>query len=206
MLEKREFYINGQWVQPSAANDCAVIDPSTEDPCTVISLGSQADTDAAVAAAKAALPGWMATPPSERIALVEKLIGIYNSRAEDLAKAMSTEMGAPIELSRSSQVGAGTWHLNGADEKMYKDLKASLASLNSSLARVDDLVRTMKEGKGLFARLAYDDDLADDVEAAVKSLKNVAERIDKGQKVTAPGVPANFADPTRLITDDCIRP
>ena len=67
MLEKREFYINGQWVQPSAANDCAVIDPSTEDPCTVISLGSQADTDAAVAAAKAALPGWMATPGEDQI-------------------------------------------------------------------------------------------------------------------------------------------
>ena len=112
MLEKRNFYINGEWVSPSEPNDYHVINPSTEEPCAVISLGDQADTDAAVAAAKAALPGWMATPPEDRIALLEKLLEVYKSRAEDLATAMSTEMGAPIEMSRSSQVGAGTWHLS----------------------------------------------------------------------------------------------
>jgi aldehyde dehydrogenase (NAD+) len=111
MIEKRDFYINGQWVAPSQANDCEVIDPSTEEACAVISLGSEADTNAAVAAAKAALPGWMATPVEERIALVEKLLELYNARAEDLAQAMSMEMGAPIALSRTSQVGAGSWHL-----------------------------------------------------------------------------------------------
>ena len=111
MIEKREFYINGQWVAPSQANDCQVIDPSTEEACAVISLGAQADTDAAVAAAKAALPGWMATPVAERIALVEKLVDIYKTRGEDLAQAMSSEMGAPIDMSRTQQVGAGIWHL-----------------------------------------------------------------------------------------------
>ncbi|WP_170369105.1 aldehyde dehydrogenase family protein [Ruegeria arenilitoris] len=111
MIEKRDFYINGQWVAPSQANDFHVIDPSTEESCTVISLGGQADTDAAVAAAKTALPGWMATPVEERIALVEKLIEIYPTRAEDLAQAMSMEMGAPIDMSRTQQVGAGIWHL-----------------------------------------------------------------------------------------------
>ncbi|WP_170341089.1 aldehyde dehydrogenase family protein [Ruegeria arenilitoris] len=111
MIEKRDFYINGQWVAPSQPNDFQVIDPSTEESCTVISLGGQADTDAAVAAAKAALPGWMATPVEERIALVEKLIEIYPTRAEDLAQAMSMEMGAPIDMSRTQQVGAGIWHL-----------------------------------------------------------------------------------------------
>ncbi|OAN78668.1 aldehyde dehydrogenase [Sulfitobacter sp. EhC04] len=112
MLEKREFYINGAWVAPAKPNDHNVIDPSTEEPCAVISLGGQEDTDKAVAAAKAALPGWMATPPAERIALLEKLLEVYKTRAEDLATAMSTEMGAPIEMSRASQVGAGTWHLS----------------------------------------------------------------------------------------------
>jgi aldehyde dehydrogenase (NAD+) len=111
MIEKREFYINGQWVAPSQVNDCQVIDPSTEEACAVISLGSQADTNAAVAAAKAALPGWMATPVAERIALVEKLVDIYKTRGEDLAQAMSSEMGAPIDMSRTQQVGAGIWHL-----------------------------------------------------------------------------------------------
>ena len=111
MIEKRDFYINGQWVAPAKPRDCEVINPSTEEPCAVISLGSEADTNAAVAAAKAALPGWMATPPAERIALVEKLLELYAARAEDLAQAMSIEMGAPIDLARSSQVGAGSWHL-----------------------------------------------------------------------------------------------
>lgn len=112
MLEKRDFYINGKWVAPIEGRDHNVIDPSTEEPCAVISLGGQADADAAVAAAKAALPGWMATPAAERIALVEKLVEVYNARADDLAQAMSTEMGAPISMSKSSQVGAGTWHLS----------------------------------------------------------------------------------------------
>ena len=112
MLEKREFYINGEWVSPAKPNDYHVIDPTTEEPCAVISLGDQADTDAAVAAAKAALPGWMATPPAERIALLEKLLEVYQARAEDLAKAMSTAMGAPMDLARTSQVGAGSYHLS----------------------------------------------------------------------------------------------
>ncbi|MFT5722343.1 MAG: aldehyde dehydrogenase (NAD+) [Motiliproteus sp.] len=112
MLTKRDFYINGQWCAPTKPQDHLVIDPSTEEPCAVISLGNQADTDAAVAAAKAALPGWMATSPAERIALLEKLLKAYGRRQEELAAAMSTEMGAPITMARSSQVGAGTWHLS----------------------------------------------------------------------------------------------
>lgn len=111
MIEKRDFYINGAWVAPAQANDFEVIDPSTEEACAVISLGGQADTDAAVAAAKAALPGWMATPVAERIALVEKLIEVYGNRNEEMAQAISVEMGAPIEMSRSQQVGAGSYHL-----------------------------------------------------------------------------------------------
>ncbi len=111
MIEKRDFYINGQWVAPAAPRDCAVIDPSTEEPCAIISLGDVADTEAAVAAAKAALPGWAATPPAERLALVEKIYEIYQARAEEMAQAMSLEMGAPIDLARESQVGAGSWHI-----------------------------------------------------------------------------------------------
>ena len=63
MIEKRDFYINGAWVAPAAARDYQVIDPATEDPCAVISLGARADTEAAVAAAKAARPAWRATAP-----------------------------------------------------------------------------------------------------------------------------------------------
>ncbi|MFT6917026.1 MAG: aldehyde dehydrogenase (NAD+) [Motiliproteus sp.] len=112
MLTKRDFYINGQWCTPAKPQDHLVINPSTEEPCAVISLGRQEDTDAAVAAAQKALPGWMATPPAERIALLEKLLNAYGRRQEELAAAMSTEMGAPITMARSSQVGAGAWHLS----------------------------------------------------------------------------------------------
>ncbi|WP_299873606.1 aldehyde dehydrogenase family protein [uncultured Sulfitobacter sp.] len=113
MLEKRDFYINGAWVAPAAANDFAVIDPSTEEQCAVISLGDQADTDAAVGAARAAFDGWSQTPRAERVALIEKLAKIYDARQEEMAQAMSMEMGAPIDLSRVQQVGAGTWHIGG---------------------------------------------------------------------------------------------
>lgn len=111
MIEKRDFYINGAWVKPSAPNDCNVIDPSTEDVCAVISLGAEADTNAAVAAAKAALPAWSATPPAERLKYVERLLEIYTRRNEEMAQAISLEMGAPIELARSSQAPTGTYHI-----------------------------------------------------------------------------------------------
>ena len=111
MIEKRDFYINGRWVKPVAGRDCVVIDPSTEEPCAVISLGGATDTKAAVAAAKAALPAWCATAPEKRLAYVEKILEIYKRRAEEMAQAMSLEMGAPIDMSRASQVGAGTWHI-----------------------------------------------------------------------------------------------
>ncbi len=110
MIEKRQFYIDGAWVEAREGRDHPVIDPSTEEPCAVIALGGQADTDAAVAAARAAFPAWMATPPAERIAHVEKILEIYETRAEDLAQAISMEMGAPIDMARSSQVPAGSWH------------------------------------------------------------------------------------------------
>ncbi|MEX0339787.1 MAG: aldehyde dehydrogenase family protein, partial [Arenibacterium sp.] len=111
MIERRDFYINGQWVAPAEANDFEVIDPSTEEPCAVISLGGQADTDAAVAAAKAALPGWMHMPVAEKIGYLEKLAEVYQTRGEDLAQAISAEMGAPIDMARTQQVGAGVYHL-----------------------------------------------------------------------------------------------
>ena len=111
MIEKRQFYINGQWVDPVTAHDFDVIDPSTEDVLGVISLGGQADTDAAVAAAKAAFPSWSQTSKAERLELLEKLLDVYKARQADMAEAISLEMGAPQKLARNQQVGAGTWRL-----------------------------------------------------------------------------------------------
>ncbi|TQM91898.1 aldehyde dehydrogenase family protein [Roseinatronobacter monicus] len=122
MLDKRQFYINGSWCDPVAGQDLDVINPSTEEACAVISLGGAADTDAAVAAAKAALPGWMYSDPSERLALVKRILEEYKARAEDMAQAISLEMGAPIDMSRSSQATSGTWHISNfikAFEKVH---------------------------------------------------------------------------------------
>ena len=111
MIEKREFYIDGAWVAPRATHDLEVIDPSTEEPCAVISLGSQADTDAAVAAARRAFDAWaFDTAPAERRALVEKLFAIYQRRAEEMAQAISLEMGAPIDMAREQQAPCFDWH------------------------------------------------------------------------------------------------
>ena len=111
MIEKRDFYINGSWVAPAAANDFEVINPSNEEACAVISLGGQADTDAAVAAAKATFESWSATPKEDRIALVEKILELYIARSDEMAEAISLEMGAPIDLSKAQQTGAGVWHI-----------------------------------------------------------------------------------------------
>ena len=111
MLDKRQFYIDGHWVDPVAGRDLEVIDPSTEEACAVISLGGRADSDAAVAAARAALPGFMATPPAERKALVERILAVYSRRNDEMGAAISLEMGAPIDMAKSSQAPSGTWHI-----------------------------------------------------------------------------------------------
>ncbi len=113
MLDKRQFYINGQWVDPIDGTDFEIIDPSTEEVVGHISLGGQADTDAAVAAAKEAFKTWQLTSKEERLALCRKIQEVYTRRSEDMAQAIATEMGAPIEMSRTQQVGAGTWHMDG---------------------------------------------------------------------------------------------
>ncbi|MFV0244365.1 MAG: aldehyde dehydrogenase family protein [Qingshengfaniella sp.] len=111
MIEKREFYIDGAWVAPRAGRDLEVVDPSTEEAFAVISLGGEADADAAVAAAKRAFDSWSRSTKAERLDLLRALQEAYNARADDIAEAISQEMGAPIDLARSSQVGAGKSHL-----------------------------------------------------------------------------------------------
>ncbi|NOR63475.1 MAG: aldehyde dehydrogenase family protein [Rhodobacteraceae bacterium] len=114
MLDKRKFYINGTWVSPSKANDLEVINPSDEEACAVISLGDQPDTDRAVAAARAAFEPWMATPKSVRLVLMEKLAVIYEARKDEMGAAISLEMGAPIDMAKASQAGAGSAHMADA--------------------------------------------------------------------------------------------
>jgi len=111
MPDSRNFYINGQWVAPATANDLDVINPSTEEVCATISLGGKADVDAAVAAARAAFETWSQSSKAERLALLHRVLEVYKARAGDMAEAISTEMGAPIDLAKTSQVGAGAFHI-----------------------------------------------------------------------------------------------
>ena len=111
LADKRKFYIDGAWVDPAEARDLEVIDPTTEEPFAVISVGGQADTDRAVAAAKAAQPGWAATSPAERLAFAERLLEVYKRRNDDVAHAMTCEMGAPTDMSRNDQADSGSFHI-----------------------------------------------------------------------------------------------
>ena len=111
MLRKTDFYIDGAWRAPRSPNDFEVINPADETPFAVISLGSAADVDDAVAAAKKAFPAWAATPVAERKALLEKLVEVYKRRSGEMAEAISSEMGAPISLSTNAQSAAGIGHL-----------------------------------------------------------------------------------------------
>ncbi|WP_297322042.1 aldehyde dehydrogenase family protein [uncultured Bartonella sp.] len=111
MLDKRKFYINGTWVSSLDGQDLDVIDPSTEDVCAVISNGGIKDADRAVAAAKAAFIGWKNTSPQQRLTFVEKILAVYNRRKGEMAKTISMEMGAPIDMAFSQQAESGSSHI-----------------------------------------------------------------------------------------------
>ncbi|WP_440657002.1 aldehyde dehydrogenase family protein [Candidatus Pelagibacter sp. HIMB1509] len=111
MLDKRKFYIDGEWVDPIKKNDFDVINPCNEDPCAVISLGSTKDTNRAVKAAKTAFETWKETSKEERIKLLEKLLTIYKKRFNEMAEAISLEMGAPMDWSTGVQTASGRDHL-----------------------------------------------------------------------------------------------
>ena len=110
MKEALQFYINGQWVDPATPKTLEVINPATEEPCATISMGSEADLDKAVAAAKAAFPAWSATSREDRVKIFEKIIAVYQTRYDEIAETISTEMGAPIWLAKAAQAATGLAH------------------------------------------------------------------------------------------------
>ena len=118
MENAQNFYINGSWVAPLDGRDFDVIDPSTEEAIAKISLGGQADTDAAVAAAKAAFPKWRLTSKSERLELMESILDVYMRRSDEMGATISQEMGAPVDMSKTQQSGTGSFHLKAFIEAM----------------------------------------------------------------------------------------
>jgi len=120
MIEKKQFYINGKWVNPINKNELEVIDPSSEEVCAVISLGDSEDTNLAVESAKKAFPMWSSTSKEERIKLLENLYEIYKSRWNKMAESISLEMGSPIDWSIEEQSSSGANHIKNFIKTLKK--------------------------------------------------------------------------------------
>jgi aldehyde dehydrogenase (NAD+) len=116
MQEHLKFYIDGEWADPATPATLDVINPTTEEPFARISMGSAADVDKAVAAAKAAFESYSKTTVQERIELLGAILGEYAKRYDEIAAAISTEMGAPIWLSKAAQAATGQAHFATALE------------------------------------------------------------------------------------------
>jgi aldehyde dehydrogenase (NAD+) len=112
MSHALQFYIDGAWVDPVTPARLEVIDPATEEAFAEISLGTAADVDRAVAAAKAAFPAFSRTSRDERLALLRRVLTAYQARYAEVAATLSREMGAPAALAMNSQAAMGTAHLN----------------------------------------------------------------------------------------------
>ena len=106
-----KFYIDGQWVDPISKTRMGVENPATEEIVCEVAMGNAEDADRAILAARAAFDGWTVTPVKDRIALVKRILEVYNERYEDFAQVMSTEMGAPITWARGAQAWAGQVHI-----------------------------------------------------------------------------------------------
>jgi aldehyde dehydrogenase (NAD+) len=99
-----------------------VINPATEESIATISLGSAADVVKAVAAAKSAFASYSETTRDQRVALLHRIIEIYESKMEEMAETISLEMGAPLSLSQSAQAPVGMWHFSAA-RKVLQDFQ-----------------------------------------------------------------------------------
>ncbi|MEX5543282.1 aldehyde dehydrogenase family protein [Pseudomonas poae] len=136
-----KFYIDGQWVDTQSGNTLEVIDPSTEQAFISIAVGNAADVDSAVDAAARAFPAFSVTPVSERLALLKEILRVYNLRYEDLAKAVSQEMGAPLHFARDSQVWSGRAHL-----------ESTISALETfQFSEVHGITQVMREAIGVCA-------------------------------------------------------
>src|ERR1700743_2842303 len=137
MLEHLKFYIDGQWVDPATPKTEEVINPANEEPFARISMGSKADVDKAVAAARRAFETFSQTTREERVALLEKIVAVYQKRYGDIVKAISTEMGAPLSLSQNAQAAIGMGHLQQGikilKEYEFEQVKGSYAIRRESM-------------------------------------------------------------------------
>ena len=114
MYEYTQFYIDGQWVDPVTPNTVPVENPATEETIGHISIGSAADVDKAVVAARRAFESWQFSTKAERLDLMRSILAEIEKRKEDLARAVSDEMGAPMSLANGPHTGLLAGHLQTA--------------------------------------------------------------------------------------------
>jgi aldehyde dehydrogenase (NAD+) len=125
----RQFYIDGEWVDPVTARDFPVINPATEEIIATISLGTATDVDHAVAAASRAFESYSETTVAERLTLLRRIADVYQSKADEMAATISLEMGAPAILAKKAQAPAGLAHLMEAIKVLehfpFEEIKGS---------------------------------------------------------------------------------
>src|SRR4030088_76254 len=114
--DNRQFYIDGAWVDPVEPKEFKIINPATETVAGVISMGSAKDVYRAVGAARRAFDSYSRTAPVERLALMERILTAYKAHYDEIAHAISTEMGAPITLAKGSQTRIGVGHIKAMIE------------------------------------------------------------------------------------------
>jgi aldehyde dehydrogenase (NAD+) len=112
MREYLKFYIDGQWVEPTELKTLDVINPATEGVAGKIALGSAADVDKAVKAARKAFESWSQVSREERLDVLQRILAEYQKRFGDLVTAVTEEMGAPASLAQRAQVPIGMGHLS----------------------------------------------------------------------------------------------
>ena len=111
MSHNHQFFIGGQWVDPVAPRRIDVVNPATEEAFSQISLGSAADVDKAVAAARTAFATFSQTTREQRLELLRRILAEYMKRYDDIAAAVSQEMGAPLQFAKDEQAYCGMAHI-----------------------------------------------------------------------------------------------
>ena len=130
MTNLAHFYINGAWVAPApGAGSMPVIDPATEESFATVALGTAADAEAAILAARAAFMEWSTTPFATRLALMKRIRDLYVARQDEIATAISLEMGAPISFATEAQAWAGIAHIDAtieaAERFVWEEMRGS---------------------------------------------------------------------------------
>ena len=113
MENLKKFYIDGKWIEPQSSATFPVTNPATEEEIGVIAMGGKKDVDIAVCAAKNAFILFSQTSKEERLILLKKIRDITSRRFDELAEAITIEMGAPSTMAKEAQADAAIGHLDG---------------------------------------------------------------------------------------------